>query len=226
MKKTLIIIGASGALGKGISKVLVGKDYDACYLVDSHIAPELKDISGYKFIESGDLSIEDNVQKVFNRFPPDREGLFFCYSTVGGYAAGKPVRETDYSEWNKMFKLNADISFLIGKYFSKLTASSGGGSIIFTASGAGLEPQENKAAYGASKAALIHFVKTLAAEGRKHNMSANAVAPYILDTPENRSWVSDEKQLTKIEHIAETARFIFSNYKSFTGNIISMKGDI
>lgn len=226
MKKTLIIIGTSGALGKGLSHILLAKNYDVFYLIGSDIAPELKDKGSYTFIKSGDLSVEENVQRAFEAIKPDHSGLFFCYSTVGGYAGGKPIRETDYSEWRRMIKMNADTSFLIAKHFSRLAASSGGGSIIFTASGTGIEPEENKSAYGVSKASLIHLVKTLALEGKNYGMAANVIAPYILDTPDNRNWISDVTKLTRIEDIAETAEFIFSNYKSFTGNIITMKGGI
>lgn len=226
MKKTLIIIGASGALGKGISEILLTKEYDEFYLVDIAVAPEFQHNRGFTFIKCGDLSIEESVQKVFESIQPDTDGLFLCYSTVGGYSGGKDISETDFSDWKKMFKINADTSFLIAKYFSRLASSSGGGSIIFTAAVTGVEPEEKKSAYGVSKAALIHLVKTLALEGKRYGMSANAIAPYILDTPENRRWVTDESQLTKPEEVAEIAHFIFSNFEKFTGHILSLKGNI
>ena len=44
------------------------------------------------------------------------------------------------------------------------------------------------AAYGVSKAGLIHLVKSLAMEGEKIKLSVNAIAPYIIDTKANREW--------------------------------------
>ncbi len=222
--KNLIIIGAFGSLGKGISNVLLEKDYDKKYLVDFKISSEFKDKPGFTFIECGDLAVEENVKSVFDRINPGAEETFFCYSTVGGYTGGKSVMETDYAEWQKMFRMNADASFLIAKYFFKLASANKGGSILFTASATGLNAEANKSAYGASKAALINLVKTLSLEGKKYKIAANAIAPYILDTPENRSWVKDETKMTRLEDIAETAHFVFTNYESFTGNIISMNG--
>ena len=60
------------------------------------------------------------------------------------------------------------------------------GRIINIGSQGGLHGDEGLSVYGASKAGLINFTQTLAAEGKRHNITANAVIPGVIDTPANR----------------------------------------
>jgi NAD(P)-dependent dehydrogenase (short-subunit alcohol dehydrogenase family) len=124
-----------------------------------------------------------------------------------------------------MMQMNLNTSYQIAKHFSLLVKNSHSGSICLTAAYTGLFPEEGKAAYGTSKAALVHFVKTLAKEGKDINLSANAIAPYIIDTPANRAWMKEANydSWMKPGEIAELIHLLFSNYYFVTGNIIQLK---
>lgn len=226
MKKELLIFGAYGALGTGVSRILSAKPFDKVYLFGSHIDEKNK-FSGKKIehISTKDLSLEENVSAVFRNILPDKETNFFLFSTVGGFFGGKNIWETSEDDWNKMFKINLQTNFLIAKYFSNLVKESGGGSICFTAAYTGLHEEAGKGAYGVSKSALIHFVKTLALEGKEINLSANAIAPFIIDTPANREWMTNGNysKWIKPEEIGELAWNIFSNFSFISGNIIELK---
>ncbi len=192
MKKELLIFGANGALGRGVTTTMLKKNYDKIYLFDFNIEnekviPEKPVIK----INTRDLSVEKNVADVFAKINPSKDTLFFLYSTVGGFAGGKTIRETDEAEWNKMMDMNLKSNFFIAKYFSRLVEQSAGGSICFTAAATGINPEAGKGSYGTSKSGLIHLVKTLALEGISIRLSANAIAPYIIDTPANREWMKD-----------------------------------
>ena len=121
--------------------------------------------------------------------------------------------------------MNLNTSYQIARYFAILVKNSHSGSICFTTAFTGLHPEAGKAAYGTSKAALVHFVKTLAEEGNAINLSANAIAPYILDTPANRSWMKDANydSWMKPDEIAELVHSLFNNYYFISGNIITLK---
>jgi NAD(P)-dependent dehydrogenase (short-subunit alcohol dehydrogenase family) len=58
-----------------------------------------------------------------------------------------------------------------------------GGSIVLTASAAGLKAEPGIAAYGASKAAVIHLARIAAKEGASSNIRVNAIAPGGVETP-------------------------------------------
>lgn len=221
-----MIFGAGGALGKGVTKTLLRKNYDKIYLYDSKFEDDTDDDSSSVVkISIKDLSTEKNVSELFNKINPSKNTLYFLYSTVGGFAGGKTIGETDEEEWNKMMDMNLKANFFIAKYFSRLVEKSAGGSICFTAAETGVTAEAKKSAYGTSKSALIHLVKTLSIEGEAIKLSANAIAPYILDTPANRRWMKDEDfdKWTKPEEIGELADSLFSNFHFISGNILRLK---
>ena len=222
MKKEILIFGSNGSLGKGVTNTLIKKDYDKIYLFDFH--PVEKNRKNITQIEVKDLSVEENVKKAFANISSSKDKAYFLFSTVGGFAGGSSVWDTDITEWDRMMTMNLKTSFLISKYFSKLVKNSHSGSICFTAAFTGLEAETNKAAYGASKGALIHLVETIAKEGKDIKLTANAIAPYIIDTPANREWMqnSDFESWMKSEEIGEFVHSIFSNYNFITGNIIKL----
>lgn len=226
MRKFVIIFGAAGNLGRGVTKALVAKKYDGITLLDFDISSLEIASSNVKAARIKDLSLEENVEQAFEIFTTDRDSEYFIYSTIGGYAGGKEISETTYEEWLSMQKLNLDISFLIAKYSIRLFKKSNGGSICFTSAKTSVEPELNKASYGTSKSALNYLVRSLALEGKKYNFSANAVAPTALDTPENRMWVTDESILSKPEDIGEFIHLLFKNYKKYSGDIFEFPREI
>ncbi len=224
MKKELLIFGSNGALGKGVTKSLKTKDYDKIYLFDFHPEEENPEPNSVH-IEIDDLSIEENVEKAFANIESAKDTAFFLFTTVGGFAGGKKVWDTDLAEWNKMMDMNLTTSFLISKYFALLVKASHSGSICFTAAYTGLFSESAKAAYGASKGALIHLVNSLAEEGMEINLSVNAIAPYIIDTPANRDWMkgADFNSWMQPAEIGELIYSLFNNYHFVTGNIITLR---
>jgi NAD(P)-dependent dehydrogenase (short-subunit alcohol dehydrogenase family) len=221
-----MIFGAEGALGKGVTKTLLRKNYDKIYLYDFKFADDADyDNTSVEKVSIKDLSTEKNVSELFEKINPSKDTLYFLYTTVGGFAGGKTIGETDEEEWNKMMDMNLKANFFIAKYFSRLVEKSAGGSICFTAAETGVTAEAKKSAYGASKSALIHLVKTLSIEGEAIKLSANAIAPYILDTPANRKWMKDSEfdKWTKPEEIGELADNLFNNFHFISGNILRLK---
>ena len=63
----------------------------------------------------------------------------------------------------------------------------GSGAIVHVAARPGIEPSGGMAAYGVSKAALVHLTHILDIELRPQGIRVNAVAPQLLDTPANQA---------------------------------------
>ena len=223
MKKELLIFGSSGALGNGVTEVFLKKNYDNIYLLDF----KHKEIAqtNVKQIIVQDLSVEENVKKAFGEIQPSKEKVFFLFSTIGGFTGGKKIWETEVGYFDRMINMNLKTSFLIAKYFSLLVKSSHSGSICLTSAYTGLVPESGKAVYGTSKAALIYLIKTLAEEGKDINLSANAIAPFIIDTPANRDWMKDAdyEDWIKPAEIGELVDSIFQSYRLVSGNIYQLK---
>jgi NAD(P)-dependent dehydrogenase (short-subunit alcohol dehydrogenase family) len=223
MNRVLLIFGANGALGKGVTQILIKKDFSKIYLFGSQL-DELPEAANIEKIKTKDLSIEKNVIDAFSKIRPSKDTLFFLYSAVGGYSGGKSIWESEADELDKMININFKTNFFIAKHFSLVVKESAGGSICFTAAYSGLSPSKKKSAYDSSKAALIHFVKEIALEGKEIRMSVNAIAPFMIDTPANRKWMpdSDYEKWIKAEEIGELVNNIFNNFSFVTGNIISL----
>jgi NAD(P)-dependent dehydrogenase (short-subunit alcohol dehydrogenase family) len=223
MKQKLLIFGSSGALGNGVTDVFLKKNYDEIYLFDF----KHKELSSDKIfrIIVNDLSEEKNVREAFSHVKPDKDSVYYLFSTVGGFIGGKKIWETEVGYFDRMISMNLKTNFLIAKYFSILVQNSHSGSICLTSAYTGLFEEEGKAVYGASKAALIHFVKTLAEEGEEIKLSANAIAPFIIDTPSNREWMptSDYEKWINPAEIGEFVDSIFKNYNLISGNIFQLK---
>jgi NAD(P)-dependent dehydrogenase (short-subunit alcohol dehydrogenase family) len=224
MDKKLIIFGANGALGKGVTKVLLKKDYDEIYLFNSKISDSYSDHKIKQFTVK-DLSIEKNViASLFEVKTTDKTKLFL-FSTIGGFYGGTSVWETEEVDFDRMINMNLKTNFFIAKHFSNLVKQSYGGSICLTSAFTGNHPEELKFSYGAAKSALNYLVKTLALEGNSINLSVNAIAPFILDTEANREWMKNTNYASwmKPEEIGELVQSLFDNYNFITGNIIELK---
>lgn len=221
MQKIFLLFGAGGFLGKAAAEFFLEKNYDEYYFF-ARTAPQLPHHKKNNFVPIDDLSIEKNVEATFDLLKPDKNKLYFLFSTIGGYFGGKSVAETPYEEWKRMLDINLNLAFLLSKYFMKLAGESSGGSICFTSARSSLFPEEKKSAYGVSKNALNFLVKVLAKEGKEKSISANAVAPFIIDTPENREWVSDVSTMVTAEEICSEVENLFLNRGIFSGEIIPL----
>jgi len=106
-----------------------------------------------------------------------------------------------------------------------LVKKSFGGAICFTSAFTGKHPEELKFAYGAAKSALNYLVKTLSLEGSAINLSVNAIAPFIIDTPANREWIKNANISSWIRpgEFGELVHSLFTHYNFISGNIIELK---
>jgi NAD(P)-dependent dehydrogenase (short-subunit alcohol dehydrogenase family) len=222
MKKELLIVGASGNLGKGVTKYFIKQDYKKIYLLGRNLEASTDEIEGIRRIQVDDLSVEKNVEEVFSKITPDKTTTYFLFSTLGGYTGGSTLWDTSFEDFQRMININLFTNFLIAKHFSRLVSKSSGGSLCLTSSFASLTPEKNKAAYGISKSALNFLVQSLALEAKSINMSVNAIAPYLINTEENRTWVKDKSLMIDPEEIAQVVYSLFDNYRFITGSIIAL----
>jgi NAD(P)-dependent dehydrogenase (short-subunit alcohol dehydrogenase family) len=103
------------------------------------------------------------------------------------------------------------------------------GRVVAVSAKTGLEITPGKFAYSVSKSAVINLIQTIAEENKELNLTANVIAPVIIDTPANRESMSnsDFNKWTSLEDIAETILFLISDAaKTFRGNVIKMYGNV
>ncbi len=86
------------------------------------------------------------------------------------------------SDWERVLAVNLTGVFLTTRCAFRAMQGRGG-SLLVMSSVAGLEGTPSLGAYGASKAGVLQLVKTLALEGARYGIRANAVCPVWTDTP-------------------------------------------
>jgi NAD(P)-dependent dehydrogenase (short-subunit alcohol dehydrogenase family) len=110
---------------------------------------------------------------------------------VAGIGSTTNAPETTLEVWEDVFAVNARGTFLCCKHAIPGMAARGGGSIVNIASVAGLVGLRNRAAYCASKGAVIALTRALAVDHAADRIRVNAVAPGTVDSPWVRRLVEE-----------------------------------
>jgi 2-keto-3-deoxy-L-fuconate dehydrogenase len=106
--------------------------------------------------------------------------LFNC----AGFVHQNTIETCTEEEWSFAFDLNVRSAFRVTKAFLPAMLARGGGSIIVMSSAASsIKGAPNRFVYGVTKAALIGFVKSVAADYVKRGVRANAICPGTVETP-------------------------------------------
>lgn len=98
-----------------------------------------------------------------------------------GIAGAGAIIGLALAEWRRILSVNLDGAFLTLR--AAMRAMTAGGSIVAVASATGIKAEAGTAAYGTSKAALIHLAKIAAKEGAAKGIRVNAIAPGGVETP-------------------------------------------
>jgi NAD(P)-dependent dehydrogenase (short-subunit alcohol dehydrogenase family) len=110
-----------------------------------------------------------------------------------GIGTGDRAIDIEPEAWDATFAANLRGAFFVAQAAARgLIAAGRGGSIINIASITGLRPGPTVAAYGASKAGLIHLTRSLAMEWARHGIRVNALAPGYIETDLNREFLASD----------------------------------
>jgi NAD(P)-dependent dehydrogenase (short-subunit alcohol dehydrogenase family) len=166
-------------------------------------------------------------------------GLDCLFNNAGVGGAFGPIGETTVEEWDFTFAVLVRGVFLGLKHgAARMKAQGRGGSIINTASIAGIGGGAGPHAYSAAKAAVANLSRSVSAELAAHRIRVNAIAPGMIKTPlamgrREEAWdrLARQKQpwpdLGLPEHIADTALFLASDDSRFiTGQVIVVDGGL
>ncbi len=187
--KVVIVTGASGGLGAVVTKAfldngarVIGVDRSARSKNADH--PSLTHFAvALDSAEGVDMLVSD-VMEMYGRIDA-------VVHLVGGFAGGQRVDETSDDTWEQMIAVNLRPAWVLTRAVLPVMRKARQGSIIAIGTSAALAPVATLGAYGASKAALISLVRTIAEENRECNIRANVVSPNTMDTPANRASMPD-----------------------------------
>ena len=111
---------------------------------------------------------------------------------IVGMARRGELLETSDDDWDWTFAMNLRHAFLFSQAAGTAMVEDGGGVMTFVASVSGVTSAPGHAPYGAAKAGLMSWVRTIAVELGPKNIRANAVAPGGVWTPRIAKMVGEE----------------------------------
>ena len=187
----------------------------------------------------GDVSAEPHVAGLVGLAVERFQGLDCVFNNAGVGGAFGPIGETTAEEWDFTFAVLVRGVFLGIKHASnRMKAQGRGGSIINTASVAGIGGGAGSHAYSAAKAAVANLTRSVSTELAAHRIRVNAIAPGMIRTPlatghREEAWdrLVREKQPWPEpglpQHIADTALFLAGEESRFiTGQVIVVDGGL
>ena len=169
--------------------------------------------------------------------PPLRAQIEQAFQAMMGGARlslGVTSRMGD-AEWRRMLDVHLFGTFACTRAALRIMEERGRGAIVNMASVAGLAGIPGSAHYGAAKAGIIGFTKSVAQEVGGANIRVNAIAPGLIDTPMTADMPAVLRQMVLLrtplgrsgtpEDIAAVALFLVSDEASFvTGQVLSPNG--
>ena len=205
-----IVAGAGGALGhatttglaaSGLSVVAVDRNEHALRELPDGVRPEVADTTDPAAVKSLIDRIAGEVG------PPE-----VLVNTIGTFRPGEALTTTPET-LRLMIDVNLGPALWLSQAVTPHMQQRGSGAIVHVSARPGIEPSGGMAAYGVSKAALVHLTRVLDIELRPHGIRVNAVAPQLLDTPRNRTIFPAEVMAHAVapEAIAAVIAFLVSD---------------
>jgi NAD(P)-dependent dehydrogenase (short-subunit alcohol dehydrogenase family) len=179
-----LVTGATQGIGAAIARRLArdGATVAVNGLAhDDRMSSVIADTAGFPAV--GDISDPDVVGRIVADIDTSH-GPIDVLVCNAAYMSMAPFLDHDDEDWWKMVDTNLAGTFYLIQAVLDGMRRIGGGNIVVIASEWGVIGWPNATAYSASKAGLIALTKTLGRELARENITVNAVAPGVIDTPQ------------------------------------------
>jgi len=170
--KVAIVTGAASGIGRA-SAALFGAE--GATVIGADLAPG-------ENIVAADAGSEEDVRGLVDLAVREHGGLDIFFANAGISGGLPSIFEQSPEDWQEILRINLIGPFLAIKHSAPLIKERGGGSIICTASVAGIRSGAGGPAYSASKAGVINLVKVAAQQLTGSNVRVNAICPGLVET--------------------------------------------
>ena len=186
--KVAVITGAASGLGRA-SAIRFAAEGAAIVAADLNsqggelLVSEIAAAGARAVYQRTDVTSEQDIKSLIDRAVREYGRLDITYNNAGVIGATGSIETTTEAEWDKTFAILLKAVFFGIKHSAAPMRAAGGGSIISTASIAGLSGSFRLHAYSASKAAVINLTRTAAIELGKDKIRVNCICPGVISTP-------------------------------------------
>jgi NAD(P)-dependent dehydrogenase (short-subunit alcohol dehydrogenase family) len=208
--KVALVAGAGGALGHATAMALSAAGLTVV-AVDRN-ERGLGDLPDDIRREVADATDPAAATRLIDRIASETGPPDVLVNTIGAFRPADALSTTP-----EMLRLMLDVNLGPALWLSQAVAphmrQQGSGVIVHVTARPGIEPAAGLAAYSTSKAALVHLTRILDIELRPQGIRVNAVAPQLLDDPQNRATFPAEAMAHAVtpEAIAEVIAFLVSD---------------
>ncbi len=228
--KVAIVTGAGAGIGEATAFLLAreGALLSCNSLTESalKVTEKINNAGGTALFIKGDVSKEEDAKKIVEN-TIDKFGKLDILFNNAGIVLGGTIDSISTVDWDKTMDVNVRSVYLVSKYAIPFLTKTHG-CIINNASSVAFKGVQNRAAYTASKGAVLSLTRAMAADYIKDKVRVNAICPGTTDTPsladrirskggdykqERRTYIDRQPlgRLGKPEEIAEGVLFLILN---------------
>lgn len=238
--RNVIVTGGSRGIGLGIARTLCAAGYRTLALARKETAELNKTIEEAEHQKSGslhfipfDLAEVECIPTLVKTLRRRHGPIYGLVNNAGAGFDGVLATMQD-SRIFDLIRLNTVSPIVFAKYIVRaIMADGSGGRIVNIASIAGLTGYSGLSVYGATKASLVGFTRSLAREVGPLGINVNAVAPGFIDTDmttslkgENRQRIvrrSALRRLSEIDDVCNVVEYLFSEKaRNITGTVVTV----
>jgi len=219
-----LVVGAGGGLGRAVALSLV--ESGATVVAVDRNKSGLDALPDTVRREVADVTDSAVVKPLVDRIAREIAAPGVLVNTMGAFAVGDALSATA-QDLALMVDVNLAPALWLTQAVAPYMIERGAGAIVHVAARPGVEPTTGYAAYGASKAALVHLVRAMDLELRPRGIRVNAIAPAVIATEKNKTFLPPEvlEHAVSPDAIAAVIAFLVSDAATpISGAIIPTYG--
>ncbi len=237
--RNVLVTGGSRGLGLGIARKLAAAGYRVIavartqnsQLTEAIEEAELKNPGSLHFVPF-DLGEIENIAMLVGKLRKDFGAIYGLVNNAGiGFDGVLALMPT--SQIEQLVRVNTLSPIVLTKYIVRSMMADGGGRIVNLASITAFTGYSGLSVYGATKASLIGFSRSLAREVGRVGVNVNSVAPGFVDTDMTHGLKAEQRQqierrsalrrLTDIDDVANAVEYLLSDKaKNITGTVLTV----